>query len=236
MNNFEFYLPDTSPKEFLLFMGGKLGFFRPGAWRKPIEKTGVIYREYAFNNSLTVDIALSYRDDWTAEKSRGEPKSLYIALFYTVKDRTGTHQNKSVVYCHFMALKTGSGLDVSGYLDNPKEITWDEDGALIPLPDGFPEKQISGLFEKIVSDWPEAIWSEGEPKKARVQPGPTPKKRDEKIRAFERGQKRKPGTTIEEYLREQFGEHADGSPKVARSTYYGWGKLKPVQKPVHDSD
>ena len=233
---FDFNLPGVSPVQFLIVVAKELGFYRPDKFPQPLKKSGVLYRDVAFSNSLTLVNALSYRDDLTPGTAYEKPECIRIALFFSVKDRTDMHQTKSVNYCYLQALSIGPGLNVSGYLDNPKEITWDEDGEVITLPEGFPEKAMAGLFENIVSYWPEAIWREGEPKKARVQPGPIPKKRDEKIRAFERGQKRKPGTTIEEYLREQFGEHADGSPKVARSTYYGWGKLKPVQKPVHDSD
>lgn len=236
MKEFEFNLPDVSPTQFLLFMGKELGFYRPDKFPQPLKKTGVLYRDVAYNNSLTVVGALSYRDDWNPGASNEKQEALRIGLFFSVNDRTDEHQTKSVNYCYFMAMNTGTGLNVSGYLDNPKEITWEEDGALIPLPEGFPEKEVAGLFDKIASIWPATTWIKGEPTKTRIQPGPKPKSRAEKIRAFEQGRKRKPGTTLKEFLCEQYGEYADGTPKVARTTYYSWGRLKPGQKPGHDSD
>ena len=234
--DFEFYLPGTSPTQFLLFMGKELGFYKPDRFPQPLKETGVLYRDVAFNNSLTVVSALSYRDDFSPGALRERSEGIRIALFFSVKDRTDEHQTRSVNYGYFLAMNTGAGLNVSGYIDKPKEIFWNEDGSLIPLPEGFPEKDIAGMFDKISTLWPEAIWSMGEPTKPRIQPGPKPRSRAEKIKAFEQGQKRKPGTTIEDFLRERYGEYADGTPKVARSTYYGWGEIKPGQKPGNDSD
>lgn len=229
MNDFEFYLPEATAAQLLMSIGAGLGFYRPGSVPRAMTKTGATNMETAYNNRFNVVHSMSWRDDLSTDTTENQPEFLRVALSFSVRDRAEEYQTKWVSsYFTLMARQAGKRLAVTAYYHKPKEIKWDEDGTIIPLPEGFPDVGIKKLLKRIMADWPETEWIKGhnEIHENRAKPGPIPKTHEDKRKVVNAWNaiKHTRQKTLKEFLSELFGVYDDESPKVAVSTFYGWAK------------